>query len=182
MRKMNEAGLKEKILVSIAGMIILYAIAVVAWFLYFEGSWRAAARKCDRERARYEREAALIGERERWDLAYESEKAAMPVFEGGKATDTVYLERIETLAREHRVLITQIDAGEEIQADDVLELPIEVKSFESSLEALVKFMYALESTTNGMFDVKTLSVQPNKSKPGYLRGSFSLTSAYMREN
>ncbi len=182
MRKMNEAGLKEKILLSIGGMIVLYAVAVAAWFLYFEDAWRAAARKHDRERARVEREIALIGEREAWDRAYESEKAAMPVFEGGKATDTVYLERIENLARENRVLITQIDAGEEIQADDVLELPIEVRSFESSLEALVTFMYSLESTTNGMFDVKTLSLQPNKSKPGYLRGSFSLTSAYMREN
>ncbi len=182
MKKMNETGLKEKIFLSVGALVVLYAVAVVAWFLHFEGAWRTAARKYDRERSRYEREAALIGERERWDSAYESEKATMPVFESGKPTDTIYLERVETLAKENLVLITQIDAGAEIEADDVLELPVEVKSFESSLEALVKFMYALETTTNGMFDVKTLSLQPNKSKPGYLRGSFSLTSAYMREN
>ena len=63
----------------------------------------------------------------------------------------------------------------------MLQLPIEIKSFEASLEALVKFMHALDSAEDGMFDVKSLSVKPSNKK-GYLKGSLSLTCAYMRES
>ena len=108
------------------------------------------------------------------------EKAAMPTFEAGKATDTVWLRKVEDLARTNLVLITSIDSGKEVEAGDVLELPIEVKSWEGSLEALVKFMHALENTPEGMFDVKEISLKPSQKK-GYLRGSLSITCAYMRE-
>lgn len=179
---MNELGLKEKAIAAIVATALLYALAVVLWFISFEGSWRSAAKKYDREKARYERERALIGERTKWDDAYEEEKNAMPTFAFGQATDTTWLRKVEEIARTNRVLITQIDAGQEVEADDVLELPIEVKAWEGSLEALVKFMYALEQAKDGMFDIREMSVQPNKAKPGYLKGSLSLTCAYMRED
>jgi hypothetical protein len=41
-------------------------------------------------------------------------------------------------------------------------------------------MYALENAEQGMFDLKNLNFKPS-SKKGYLRGSFTLTCAYMRE-
>ena len=104
----------------------------------------------------------------------------MPTFEAGKATDTVWLRKVEDLARTNLVLITSIDSGKEVEAGDVLELPIEVKSWEGSLEALVKFMHALENTSEGMFDVKEISLKPSQKK-GYLKGSLSITCAYMRE-
>ena len=40
---------------------------------------------------------------------------------------------------------------------------------------------AYENTTEGMFDIGYLSFKPS-SKKGYLRGSFTLTCAYMRED
>ena len=61
-----------------------------------------------------------------------------------------------------------------------MELPIEVKSWEGSLEALVKFMHALENTSDGMFDIKEINLKPSQKK-GYLKGSLSITCAYMRE-
>lgn len=179
---MNEMGLKEKALVAVIGVVVLYAIAVATWFLSSERAWGQAAKKYDREAKRYEKEEALIGEKRKWNEAYESEKAAMPTFEIGKATDTTWLRTVEEIARTNLVLITQIDAGKEVEADDVLELPIEVRNLEGSLEALVKFMHELENTDKGMFDIKTISLQPNKSKPGYMKGSLSLTCAYMRES
>jgi hypothetical protein len=84
------------------------------------------------------------------------------------------------MALKHRVHISQRQSGKEVDAGEVLELPLEVKSWEGSLEALVKFMHELENTDDGMFDIRSLNFRPS-AKKGYLRGSFTLTCAYMRE-
>lgn len=173
-------SLREKAAMSVVGVIVLYAIAVGLWFTNAESAWKKARKTYEREAQRYEKEEKLISQKRKWNELYEAEKAAMPMFELGKATDTTWLRKVEEIARTNLVLITQIDSGDEVEAGDVLELPIVVKSFEGSLEALVKFMYALESSAEGMFDVSDMSLKPS-SKKGYLKGSISLTCAYMRE-
>lgn len=178
---MNEMGLKEKAMAAVFVVIALYAGAVVTWFVYSGAAWRSAAKKYEREEKTFTREERLISERNQWSEAYEAEKAAMPTFAVGLATDTTWLRKVEAIAKTNLVLITQIDAGAETQVDNVLELPIEVRNLEGSLEALVRFMHALENSQDGMFDIKSMSLQPNRSKPGYLKGSLSLTCAYMRD-
>ena len=177
---MDDAKLREKAMLAVVAVVVLYAVAVGVWFFSAESAWKRAAKVYRRECDRYEQEEKLISERRKWNELYDREKAAMPTFEAGKATDTVWLRKVEDLARTNLVLITSIDSGKEVEAGDVLELPIEVKSWEGSLEALVKFMHALENTPEGMFDVKEISLKPSQKK-GYLRGSLSITCAYMRE-
>jgi hypothetical protein len=63
-------------------------------------------------------------------------------------------------------------------------MPISIRGFQGSLEAIVTFMHELESGRNGIFAVKEISVSPiNKSKvfSGYLRGDMLITCAYMRD-
>ena len=177
---MGDAKLREKAMLAVVAVVVLYAVAVGVWFFSAESAWKRAAKAYRRECDRYEQEEKLISERRKWNELYDREKAAMPTFEAGKATDTVWLRKVEDLARTNLVLITSIDSGKEVEAGDVLELPIEVKSWEGSLEALVKFMHALGNTPEGMFDVKEISLKPSQKK-GYLRGSLSITCAYMRE-
>ena len=177
---MDDAKLKEKAMMAVVAVVVLYAVAVGVWFFSAESAWKRAAKAYGKECDRYEQEEKLISERRKWNELYDREKAAMPTFEAGKATDTVWLRKVEDLARTNLVLITSIDSGKEVEAGDVLELPIEVKAWEGSLEALVKFMHALENTSEGMFDVKEISLRPSQKK-GYLRGSLSITCAYMRE-
>ena len=105
----------------------------------------------------------------------------MPTFEAGKATDTTWLKKMDELAEKHHIAISQRQSGKEVESGDVLELPIDVKTWEGSLESLVKFMHELENTNEGMFDIRSLSFKPS-SKKGYLKGSFTLTCAYMRED
>ena len=88
--------------------------------------------------------------------------------------------RLDELAEKHHVFISSAEPGKEKEVGDVLELPIEVKSWEGSLEALVRLMHELENTSEGMFDITQLNFKPS-SKKGYLRGSFTLNCAYMRE-
>lgn len=172
--------MKEKALIATVAVILMYALAGVTWFVYADSAWKKAAKTYERTTQTFEKEERLISQKRKWNDAYESEKAAMPMFADGQATDTTWLRKVEEIAKANNVLITQSTYGKEIEAGDVLELPIEVRNMEASLESLVKFMHALETSTEGMFDIKELNVQPNKSKKGYLKGSMSITCAYMR--
>ena len=70
----------------------------------------------------------------------------MPTFEAGKATDTTWLGKMDALAAKHHISISQRQSGKEVESGEVLELPIEVRSWEGALESLVKFMHELENT------------------------------------
>ena len=165
---------------AMVGVIVLYAIAVGVWFFSAESAWKKAAKNYDKAKDTYQKEVKLIGEKRKWADAYEEEKAQMPTFEAGKATDTTWRRKLDEIAEKHHFLIASAQTGKEAEAGDVLELPIEVKSWEGCLEALVKFMHELENTNDGMFDITQLNFKPS-SKKGYLRGSFTLNCAYMRE-
>ena len=172
--------LREKAILAMLGIAVLYAFAVILWFVSAESSWKKAAKAYDKAKKTYQSEVKLIGEKRKWTEAYENEKATMPTFEAGKATDTTWRRKLDEIAAKHMIVSSSAQTGKEAEAGDVLELPIEVKTWEGCLEALVKFMHELENTNDGMFDITQLSFKPS-SKKGYLRGSFTLNCAYMRE-
>ena len=173
-------SLREKALMAMVGVVALYAVAVGLWFFSAEGAWKRAARNYEKARDTYQKEVKLIGEKRKWTEAYETEKAAMPTFEAGKATDTTWRRKLDEIAERNRIVISSAQTGKEVEAGDVLELQIEVKGWEGCLESLVKFMHELENTNDGMFDITQINFKPS-SKKGYLRGSFTLNCAYMRE-
>ena len=177
---MNNMSLREKALLAVVGVIALYALAAVLWFTRQQAAWSRAAKGYATAKATYERECRLIADKAKWNQAYEDEKAQMPTFSFGKATDTTWLQKTDELADRHHISISQSQGGKEVEKGDVLELPIEVKNWEGALESLVKFMHELENTDEGMFDVGSISFKPS-SKRGYLKGSLTLTCAYMRE-
>ena len=172
--------LREKAVLAMVGVVVLYAIAVATWFLSAESAWKKAAKNYAKARETYQKEVRLIGEKTMWAEAYEAEKAQMPTFEVGKATDTTWQRKLDEIAERNHVQITSKQIGKETEAGDVLELPIEVKTWEGCLETLVRMMHELENTSDGMFDITQLNFKPS-SKKGYLRGSFTLNCAYMRE-
>ncbi len=177
---MNTLSLRQKAVFASLAVVALYAGAVVFWFLSAEGSWKKAARRYEQAKATREKEERLIAEKDRWDAAYEAEKANMPSFASGKATDTTWLQKTGEIAAKSLVQISQRGAKKEsLEVDDVTVLPIDM-TWEASLEALVKFLYALENSDEGLFDVASLSARPGQKK-GYLKGSFTINCAYMRE-
>ena len=177
---MNNKSLREKAVIAVVVVLALYAMAAVLWFVSQQDAWKRAAKVYAGAKKTYESERKLIGERQKWNDAYEEEKAQMPTFAFGKATDTTWLQKLDELAEKHHISISQRQPGKEIEKGDVLELQIEVRNWEGALESLVKFMHELENTSDGMFDVGYLSFKPSPKK-GYLKGSFTLTCAYMRE-
>ncbi|MCQ2368700.1 MAG: hypothetical protein MJ109_06810 [Kiritimatiellae bacterium] len=178
---MNTMSLKEKAAMAILAMVAAYALAIATWFMYSEAAWKKSSKLYHKAVETYEKETKLISERRKWTDAYEEEKARMPMFETGKSTDTTWLAKMDSLAEKHHIFISQRQGGKEIEAGDVMELPIEVKNWEGALESLVHFMYELENSEEGMFDIRQISFKPSNKK-GYLKGTFTLTCAYMREN
>lgn len=177
-------GLREKAVLASLAMAALFAVAIAVWFLKMDvtdktGDWNVARRRYREACSTYRSECKLISEKRQWDEAYEAEKAAMPTFETGTATDTTWLEMVGDVAKSHNIEISNRKAGKEVSADDVLELEIEC-NWEGSLESLVRFMHELENSDKGMFDFRSLVFKPS-SKKGYLKGTFTVTCAYMRE-
>ena len=177
---MGGMSLREKAVVAVLGMVVLYALTVGLWFMRQESAWSKSRKAYEKAKETYEKECKLISEKRKWNESYEDERAQMPMFEGGRATDTTWLSKMDELAAKYHLAISQRQGGKEVEEGDVLELPIEVKSWEGSLESLVKFMHELENGDGGMFDIRALNFKPS-SKKGYLKGSFTLTCAYMRE-
>ena len=178
---MSAMGLKEKAVLAVGTVVVLYAAAVGVWFMYSERAWKTAQRKYEEAAKTCVRERKLIGEKSKWEEAYEAEKAQMPTFDAGKSTDTAWLRKMEEIAQRNLILLGQHQAEAEVDADDVKELPVKVTGCKGSLEALVKFMHELENTDDGMFSITQLRARPSR-KAGYLNIDFTLNCAYMREN
>ncbi len=174
-------GLKERAIVSVLVMVALYAVAVATWFMYSERAWKKARGRYESACRTYRKETETIANKDKYVEDYEKAKEFMPMFEASKTTEATWLKKMREIAVKNLVVIGQDEAKPEVAGDDVHELPIEVRSWEGSLEALVKFMHELENTDEGMFAVTDLNFRPS-TKKGYLRGSFTLNCAYMREN
>jgi hypothetical protein len=175
-------SIKEKAVVSVLGLIALYVGAACFWFMSQEREWKKAAREYERAVKTYNDQTELISQRREWMGRYEDEKSKIATFEKGTDTDTTWQRKMNEIAARHNVFISSSQAGKAVvgeEVEELEELEIEVKTWEGSLESLVKFMYELETTSDGMFDLKSLNFKPSP-KSGYMKGNFVLTCAYMR--
>ena len=176
------ASMKDKAILAIGGMTLLYAASGFLWFkaLTDKGSdWNKSQRAYTESVNKYQRERALIDKRVDWEDAYEEEREKMPMFPEGEKVGEHWLERMDEIANQNHMAISTRAAGKEEEVGDVYELPVEVKSWEGALDPLVNFLYALEHAEEAMFDIKAIDIRTSSHK-GYLKGQFTLTCAYMR--
>ena len=165
---------------AVGGVMVMYALAVVVWFMSQEQAWRVASRKYAAAVKKTNSEKRLISQRGRWYDAYEAEREKMPVFsEDAKDVDTHWLSRMDAIAQTCNVGISQRQAGQQVVAGDVYEQPIDVKRWEATITSLVRFMHALEDEKEAMFDIREISIKPSSHR-GFLSGNFKLACAYMR--
>ena len=154
---MSAKSPRDKAVLAVVAIVLLYAIAAATWFLHSDKAWKLARRHYDEASKTRVKERKLIGEKSKWEEAYETEKSQMPTFDAGKATDTAWLRKMEEIAQRNLILLGQHHASEEV------------------------FMHELENTEEGMFSITQLRAKPSR-KPGYLSIDFTLNCAYMREN
>lgn len=178
---MTNLSRRDRMIAAVGGVALMYALAAVLWFMGQEQAWKTAAKRYEAAAKKTQSEKKLISQRQKWNAAYDEEREKMPVFsEGAVDVDTHWLRRVNALAHDNHVSISQSQAGQQVEAGDVFEQPIDVKRWESTISSLVKFMHALECETNAMFDVREMSVKPSSRKGGgFLTGSLKLACAYM---
>ena len=172
-------SLRDRALLMVLGIVVLYVVAALVWFMSVQQKWNVSLRKYHSAVKKYEQENHLISQTDRWNMEYLNEREKMPMFPEGEDVDTHWMNLMDGLATSNYVAISRRQSGREESKGDVFELPIEVSGWEGSLEGLVKFLWDLQSDGRAMMDVSAITMRPSQKK-GFLRGTFTLTCAYMR--
>ena len=172
-------SLRDRALLMILGIAVLYVAAGLAWIMSVQHKWTVSLKKYRDAVKKYERENDLIAQTDRWNMEYISEKEKMPMFPEGEDVDTHWMNLMDNLATTNYIAISRRQYGKEVAKGDVFELPVEVSGWEGSLEGLVKFLWDVQSNGQSMMDVSAITIRPSQKK-GFLKGTFTLTCAYMR--
>jgi Tfp pilus assembly protein PilO len=175
---MSTVTSREKTMLLVAVVAVLYAAAALSYKKQ-AANWKSSERLYRSAQKKVQEERALIAARDEWLARYEQMRGLMPVFPYDQDVDTHWLNIMDAAATRNGLTIARRQTGKEVEVGDVFELPIECKGWEGTLEALVKFLYDLQGE-GAMLDVRQLFIQPVSGRPGYLRGTFTLTCAYMR--
>ncbi len=141
--------------------------------------WKAVRAQQIEVRSSIVRSQELVEQREKWDARMGELQGSMPRFPKGKRMDVYWSTEMERKASAHGLKILRHEVGGELQEGPIYELPIECRDWEGSLDALVHFLFDLQSE-GAMLDIRYLRIKP---KDKVLRtGRFSLYCAYMRDD
>ena len=176
---MAARSLREKAVLGILGVVLAFAALAGYWFTKGRLAYDAAKKQLATKRAAFAREEKMIGERELWDERYETEASQIPVVEDGQGSDTVWMRIVGDVAKKNNVFVSDIKAGRRMESiGNMDEVNLDVK-WTGALESLVKFIYELENSDAGKFDVSALNFSPGK-RQGYLGGSMTLKCVFKR--
>jgi hypothetical protein len=140
--------------------------------------WRDIGAKCDLATEEIQGYQEFVAQRPEWETKFLELSEQLPRHPAAREVDVYWLEKMDELATKHGFQIAQRNAGEEVDQGDVYELAIDCRDWQGSLEQVVGFLFELQSE-GAMFDIRQLLIKP-KGK-GVLRGRFSLSCAYTRE-
>jgi Tfp pilus assembly protein PilO len=130
-------------------------------------------------RASIEKRIRLEEMRPEYEQRMNELKGMMKPFPPDKRMQVFWSSHMESLASKNGMKIVRYEVGSEKQEGPIYELPIECLDWEGSLDALVHFLFDLQSE-GAMLDIRYLRVKP---KDKVMRtGRFSLYCAYMRES
>lgn len=168
---------RELILATVTAGVVLIG---GAWYFGAPAldSWteaRANARKAIDEQKLAQR---LIDQRPEWEQRYATLRARIPQYGPTDPVTADMLRTVKRIADEHGVMISRIEPDKEKVIGDLSEVAIDC-SWESELEPLVRFLYAVQ-THPAILDVRQLTVSPAQGGGGRLRGNFTIFFAFSR--
>lgn len=169
---------REKVLAAATVFVVAFGLALTQARSRLEAI-RTKSGAAGELAAKIQMQRELIGAAADWAARYDGVKDQMPVFERGRQVDTYWLNIMDLAAEQYGVKIRNRSAKQETVMSDVCEFPIEVREWEATLEAFVKFVHAIQSE-GAMLDMREMRVAPLPNRPGILKGSFTLYCAYMR--
>ena len=102
----------------------------------------------------------------------------LPSHPQGKDVTAELLMTLERTAQQHGLILLRREPEKEKSVDDLYEVAINC-TWESTLDALVHFLYALH-IQGAILDIRQLTVTPGQGGPDRLKGNFTVDCAYTR--
>jgi len=166
--------------------VLGFATLVAALYggLFYLGSGQLAAwRQLKEEETQLwgsiRRSEALVADRARWEARMADLQDLMPLFPADMRMDVHWLRDMEEKASRHKLKILRHEAGSEQREGPIYELPVYCRRWEGTLDALVHFLFDLQSE-GAMLDIRYLYIKP-KDKIIH-DGRFDLFCAYRKED
>jgi len=160
----------------------LTGLAILLGGTYWMGGpklkeWKEAvqAQKTLADRPELTERLAVQGEE--WNRELEALRDQLPQYPADKQVVADLLRKLQRIAGDNRITLFKQKPDKEERVGDLYEFSISC-TWEGSLDALVHFLYAIQSQ-GVVYDIKSLQVAP-KSGPDSLKGSFTLNCAYSR--
>jgi len=178
---MSTISFKEKNMLLIGLVVLLYGIAAFCYKTQMP-AWKREQNRLKAAEKKLTDERALIAAHTQWAERYDEMREFMPVFPEDKDERTYWLRVIDEITTQEKLSTTQCQPSKEVEVGGVYELPIDCRGWEGSLDSLVAFLYELNMQENAMLDIRKLFIQTISTRPGVLKGTFTLTCAYMRGN
>ena len=175
---------RDRMVIAIVVVVVLYALAALLWFTGRQPAWKKARADYEKEVKKFQREKALINDRALWEERAETKRLRMPQVQEDDNPGTRWERVIERLAKEYHVSVGKgLKAAQQVEEDHggVWEMPVEVKYDNTSLLRLVEFLYALNNAEDAMMDVREIDINADRGKnAGALHGKIVLTCAYLK--
>ena len=185
---------RDRMVIAIVVVVVLYALAVLLWFTGRRDAWKKSRKGYEDVLTQIKREKTLISQRVVWVKSDEEARNRMPHVDADELPEktAVRWERvIERLAAEYHVNVgrrlkaqpfEKKDGEEEESPVDVQEMPVEVIYDNTSLQRLVEFLYAVNTAEDAMMDVRELEIGAKGKNVGALNGKIVLTCAYLKDD
>ena len=173
---------RDRMIIAIVVVVALYALAAFLWFTGRGDAWSRARKAYDKEVATFEREKALIRDRDLWEERAETKRLRMPLVDEDEMPATRWERIIENLAEKYHVSVGKGLKASQVEEDHggVWEMPVEVKYDNTSLQRLVEFLYAVNKAEDAMMDVREIEIAVRGRNVGALNGKLVLTCAYLK--
>ena len=173
---------RDRMVIAIVVVVALYALAAFLWFTGRGDAWSRARKAYDKEVATFEREKALIRDRDLWEERAETKRLRMPLVGEDEMPATRWERIIEGLAEKYHVSVGKGLKASQVEEDHggVWEMPVEVKYDNTSLQRLVEFLYAVNKAEDAMMDVREIEIAVRGRNVGALNGKLVLTCAYLK--
>ncbi len=120
----------------------------------------------------------LIDQSDDLQLRLSELREHLPQHPAGADVTAQILRNLQQFADQHGVLLLRREPEPERSIGDLYELAITC-TWEGSLEALVRFLYALQ-TQGAIVNVRQLTITPVQGAPEKLRGALTVDYAYSR--
>jgi len=168
---------RETILLVVTALAALYGLTSLMAGRYIE-KWqelRATEHQLSRLVAAQE---GLIEQTDRWTQELVALDGVLPHLEAGRQADVYWRNVVDNAAAQHKLDLLNVEDGDPKLQGGAYELPIDVRSWEGTLDALIHFLFALQRD-GAMIDTQYLRI---KAKNKTLRsGRFTLSCAYIQD-